>query len=166
MNHIIYRPIGVIRTPFRGAQGTPIQPGAGREVKGTVELLPELAAGLKDLEGFSRIILLYHFHLTKGFSLRVTPFLDKQERGLFATRAPARPNPIGLSVVRLDKIEGATLYIRDIDVVDNTPLLDLKPYVPQFDSFPQESIGWMTEGIGRLPQARDDGRFLGGTDDD
>ena len=160
MPDIIFRPIGVIRSPFKEPQGTPIQPGAARDVAGTVELLPEFAEGLKDLEGFSRIMLIYYFHLTTGFSLRVTPFLDDQERGLFATRAPARPNPIGLSIVRLEKIDGARLHIRDIDVVDNTPLLDIKPYVPQFDSFGDERIGWMEKGIGKLSVAKDDGRFL------
>jgi tRNA-Thr(GGU) m(6)t(6)A37 methyltransferase TsaA len=160
VNEITFRPIGIIHTPFKEPQGTPIQAGAGRDVAGTVELLPEFAEGLKDLEGFSRIILIYYFHLTKKFSLQIKPFLDDRERGLFATRAPARPNPIGLSIVRLEKIDGARLHIRDIDVVDHTPLLDIKPYVPQFDSFGDERIGWMAKGIEKLSEARDDGRFL------
>lgn len=160
MTEMLFQPIGIIHSPFQEPQGTPIQPGAAHDVAGVVEILPDLAAGLKDLEGFSRLILLYQFHLAKTFSLRVTPFLDDEERGLFATRAPARPCPIGLSVVRLDRIEGNRLLVRDVDVVDGTPLLDIKPYVPQFDSFPDEKIGWMTDRIGKLHKARDDGRFL------
>jgi tRNA (adenine37-N6)-methyltransferase len=160
MPDFIFKSIGVIHSPFAEPQGTPIQPGAGRDVAGTVDLLPELAEGLKDLEGFSRLILLYHFHLSRGFSLQVKPFLDDQPRGLFATRAPARPNAIGLSVVRLDGIDGARLFIRDVDVVDGTPLLDIKPYVPQFDSFPEEKIGWLAKNIDKLVATRDDGRFL------
>ncbi len=160
MTGIIFHPIGVIHSPFKEPQGTPIQPGAAWDVAGTVEILPELAPGLKDLEGFSRIILLYYFHLAQTFSLRVRPFLDEEERGVFATRAPARPCPIGLSVVRLDRIEGNRLLVRDVDVVDGTPLLDIKPYVPQFDSFPDEKVGWLTEKIAKLPDVRDNGRFL------
>ncbi len=160
MTGIIFHPIGVIHSPFKEPQGTPIQPGAARDVAGTVEILPELAPGLKDLEGFSRIILLYYFHLAQTFSLRVRPFLDEEERGVFATRAPARPNPIGLSVVRLEKVEGPTLHIRDVDILDGTPLLDIKPFVPAFDSREQVRIGWLADNLEKLKTVRDDGRFL------
>lgn len=160
MTEIVLHPIGVIHSPFKEPQGTPVQPGAARDVAGVVEIFPEFSPGLKDLDGFSRIILLYYFHLARTFSLRVKPFLDEEERGLFATRAPARPCAIGLSVVRLDKVEENRLLIRDVDVVDGTPLLDIKPYVPQFDSFPNEKIGWLTAKIGKFCDARDDGRFL------
>ncbi|MDI6854136.1 MAG: tRNA (N6-threonylcarbamoyladenosine(37)-N6)-methyltransferase TrmO [Deltaproteobacteria bacterium] len=160
MTQIILQPIGLIHSPFQEPQGTPIQPLAARDVAGVVEIFPEFVPGLRDLEGFSRLILIYHFHLAKAFTLQVKPFLDKEDRGVFATRAPARPCPIGLSVVRLDKIEGNRLLVLDVDVVNNTPLLDIKPYVPQFDSFPEEKIGWMTDKIGKLPDAKDDGRFV------
>ena len=139
---IVMRPIGVIRTPFAVQAGTPIQPRFASGVEGTVELDPELAEGLADLDGFSHVILLYAFHASSGFNLRVTPYLDKQERGLFATRAPRRPNPIGLSVVRLLGIEGTRLRVADVDTLDGTPLLDIKPFLPDFDHRPDVSSGW------------------------
>ena len=103
---IVFRPIGIVHSPFKEPTGTPIQPSAARETPGSVEILPEYREGLQDLEGFSHLILLYYFHLARGFSLKVKPFLDDTERGLFATRAPARPNPIGLSIVRLERVDG------------------------------------------------------------
>ena len=156
---ITYKPIGVIRTPFKSPVGVPIQPSAGRGIKGLVEVFPEYAEGLKDLEGFSHIILIYHFHLVKKSSLRVVPYMDDELRGVFATRAPARPNPIGISVVKLVKIEKNRLYIEDIDIVDGTPLLDIKPYVPEFDYRPKVRIGWLEKRIKKLKEMRDDGRF-------
>ena len=158
---IIYEPIGVIRTPFPEPKGTPIQPRAARGVRGRVELFPRYAEGLCDLEGFSHVILIYHFHRAGPGRLRVRPFMDDREHGVFATRAPARPNPIGISVVRLLGIEGNVLHVADVDIVDETPLLDVKPYVPQFDAPSGARIGWLGERIGKLPQARDDGRFSG-----
>ncbi len=157
---IVYKPIGVIRTPFKDAEGVPIQPTAARGVKGIVEVYPEYAEGLKDLEGFSHIILIYHFHLIKTCRLLVVPYLDSEVRGVFATRAPARPNPIGISIVRLLRIEGNVLHVEDVDIVDGTPLLDIKPYVPQFDSRLQVRIGWLEGRVSRLKEARDDRRFL------
>jgi len=162
---IVYRPIGVIRTPFREPKGTPIQPPAARGVKGRVELFPEYVDGLKDIEGFSYIVLIYHFHLSGAPRLRVRPYMDEREHGVFATRAPARPNPIGLSVVRLLKVEGNVLHVADVDIVDGTPLLDIKPYVPQFDAATGARIGWLQGKLGRLPRARDDGRFAQGARD-
>ena len=157
---IEYRPIGVIHSPFKDVRGTPIQPKAAEGARGVVEVYPEYAEGLKDLEGFSHVILLYHFHLVKGYKLLVKPYMDDELRGVFATRAPARPNPIGISVVKLSKIEGNLLHVENLDVVDGTPLLDIKPYVPEFDSFNAERIGWLARRIHRLPRARDDGRFV------
>lgn len=157
---IIYKPIGVIRTPFKSPVGVPIQPSAGKGIKGLVEIFPEYTEGLKDLEGFSHIILIYHFHLVKKFSLKVIPYMDNEYRGVFATRAPARPNPIGISVVRLVKIEGNKLYIEDVDIVDGTPLLDIKPYVPEFDYRPEVKIGWLEKRVKKLKNTRDDGRFI------
>jgi tRNA-Thr(GGU) m(6)t(6)A37 methyltransferase TsaA len=160
MVKIELRPIGVIRTPFKKPQGTPIQPPAGRDHVGTVEVLPEYEEGLKDLEGFSHIILVYHFHLSKETPLTVRPFMDNVDHGVFATRAPSRPNPIGVSTVRLEKVEGNILHIRDVDIVDGTPLLDIKPYTPEFEEREGVRIGWLEGNIDRLPRTRDDGRFI------
>ena len=156
---ITYVPIGVIRAPFLEPKESPIQPAAARGVEGRVIVFREYAEGLADLGGFSHVILIYHFHLSGVPRLRVQPYMDDRERGVFATRAPARPNPIGLSVVRLLGIEGNILHVADVDIVDGTPLLDIKPYVPEFDAVPEARIGWLEKRIGRLPQARDDGRF-------
>jgi tRNA-Thr(GGU) m(6)t(6)A37 methyltransferase TsaA len=157
---IIFWPIGTVHSPFKEPTGTPIQSSAARETPGIVEILPEYREGLQDLAGFSHLILLYHFHLSRGFSLKVKPFLDDTERGVFATRAPARPNPIGLSIVRLERVEGLRLHIRDVDIVDGTPVLDIKPYVPQFDIRTEATSGWLANNLDRLENTRDDGRFL------
>ncbi|MCB2189631.1 MAG: tRNA (N6-threonylcarbamoyladenosine(37)-N6)-methyltransferase TrmO [Deltaproteobacteria bacterium] len=159
---IVYRPIGRIHTPFAQAEGAPIQPAGARDVAGTIVLEPELVPGLADLAGFSHLILLYHCHLSGEAKLQVKPFLDPTPRGVFATRAPARPNPLGLSVVRLAGIEGNVLHILDVDMLDNTPLLDLKPYVPAFDS-PPDSIrtGWLAGLASQARETRADGRFVG-----
>ena len=160
MKEIRYKPIGITHSPFKEPKGTPIQPVAGQEVEGTIEIFPEYVEGLKDLEGFSHIILVYHFHLAKRGTLKVVPYMDNEPRGVFATRAPTRPNPIGISIVRLVKVEGNTLYIQDIDIVDGTPLLDIKPYVPEFDVRKVEKIGWLIKRVKRLYETRDDGRFI------
>ncbi len=144
-SQMIFNPIGVIRSPFKRPEGIPIQPVAGRGVRGTVEVFDEYAPGLKDLDGFSHIILLYVFHLFEGYELEVVPFLDSVRRGLFATRAPRRPNPIGLSIVRLLEVEGTTLHIVDLDIVDGTPLLDIKPYIREFDVREETRIGWLAD---------------------
>ena len=159
MTDIIFTPIGTILTPFQEPRGTPIQPRAARGVAGTVALLPEYAAGLQDLEGFSHIFLIYHFHLSKAFSLKVKPFLNDEKRGVFATRAPARPNPIGVSLVRLAKVTGDNLQVLDVDMVNGTPLLDIKPFVPEFDVGPQARVGWLKQHLEKLRNTRDDGRF-------
>jgi tRNA-Thr(GGU) m(6)t(6)A37 methyltransferase TsaA len=159
MDEIKFKPIGIIRSPFKKLQGIPIQPVAAKDIKGTVEIFPEYVEGLKDLEGFSHIILIFHFHLSKKPRLKVIPYMDDKTRGVFATRAPSRPNPIGLSVVRLVGIEGETLHIQDVDIADETPLLDIKPYVPDFDSREVVKIGWLEENIYKLPSSKDDGRF-------
>ena len=161
MNQILYQPIGIIHTPHQTPQGTPIQPTGAKGVAGSIEVFAEYTAGLADLAGFSHIFILYHFHLAKKFSLQVQPFLDNRKRGLFATRAPARPNPIGLSVVRLTKITSGHLQVQDIDVVDGTPLLDIKPYIPVFDAPKVDRIGWMENKAGAVDQVVDDGRFKG-----
>ena len=150
LTEIVLKPIGTVHSPFKEPPGTPIQPGAAAGVQGMVEVFPEYGEGLKDLEGFSHLILLYYFHLAPGFSLLVKPFLDDQKRGLFATRAPARPNPIGISTVRLERIDGTRLYIREVDIVDGTPLLDIKPYVDRFDRRDGATSGWLAENLDRL----------------
>ncbi|MFW6163530.1 MAG: tRNA (N6-threonylcarbamoyladenosine(37)-N6)-methyltransferase TrmO, partial [Planctomycetota bacterium] len=144
-----FEPIGTVHSPFAEARGTPIQPRAAEGAEGTVEVFEPYIAGLADLDGFERIWLLYWFDRAAGARMTVTPFLDGQPRGLFATRAPCRPNPIGLSCVRLLRIEGGVLHVADIDVLDNTPLLDLKPYAPAFDSFDVARTGWLGESHAR-----------------
>jgi len=137
--------IGRIRSPFAQAAGTPIQSALAKGVEGSVEVYPQFAAGLRDLDGFDRVWLLYWFDRTMRSRLVVQPFLDDRERGVFATRAPCRPNPIGLSCVRLLGIEGCRLRIKDVDVLDNTPLLDIKPYAPAFDCFKARRTGWFKQ---------------------
>ena len=159
MEKIVFKPIGVIRSPFKETNGTPIQPECAKGVKGKVVVFKEYAEGLKDLEGFSHIILLFHFHLSKKSPLLVKPYMDNNLHGVFATRAPSRPNGIGLSTVKLEKVEGNILYIEDVDIIDGTPLLDIKPYVPQFDIREVKSIGWLEKNIHKLPHSTDDGRF-------
>ncbi|MEA3279246.1 MAG: tRNA (N6-threonylcarbamoyladenosine(37)-N6)-methyltransferase TrmO [Thermodesulfobacteriota bacterium] len=159
MNKIEYRQIGIIHSPFKTAEGTPIQPTGAVGIKGTVEVFPEYAEGLEDLDGFSHIILLYHCHLSKNFSLKVRPFLDNNSRGVFSTRAPSRPNSIGLSCVRLEKIDKGILYVQDVDVLDSTPLLDIKPYISKFDIRQVNSEGWIENRTGKIKKAQDDGRF-------
>ena len=160
MHEITYKPIGVIHSPFKEPKGTPIQPEGAKGIDGTVEVFPEYGEGLKDLEGFSHIILIYHFHLSKGASLTAKPFMDREPRGVFAMRGPSRPNPIGISVVRLFRIENSILHIQDVDIVDGTPLLDIKPYVPRFDVRAADSIGWLEENVHKVETSKDDGRFV------
>ena len=160
MDTILYEPIGVIRSPFSEPKGMPIQAAYASGALGHIEMLPQYEVGLKDLEGVSHVFLLYDFHHSNGYSLTVEPFLDRSPRGVFATPAPKRPNSIGLSVVRLQRIEGYTLYIEDVDVLDGTPLLDIKPYVPQSDSRGEPvTIGWLTGTIREGPRTKADGRF-------
>jgi tRNA-Thr(GGU) m(6)t(6)A37 methyltransferase TsaA len=145
---IEYTPIGRIHSPHTRTAGMPIQPSGAGQFSGTVEVFAPYVDGLKDLEGFSHIILLYSFHRASGYDLEVVPFLDTKPHGVFATRAPKRPNPIGLSVVRLVQAEGRMLRVENIDVLDQTPLLDIKPYVPQFDAPETNSLapvrtGWL-----------------------
>lgn len=154
-----YRPIGVIHTPFREPAGTPVQATSLVGSGGHVEIDPALAPGLRDLDGFSHLILLYHLHRVGMVRLTLTPFLDDREHGVFATRAPARPNPIGLSVVRLVGIAGTRLDIEDVDMIDGTPLLDMKPYVPAFDAREDVQVGWYAERLDRVEGARADDRF-------
>jgi len=156
---IVFQPIGVIHSPFTEPKGMPIQAAGAAGIMGTAEVFEEFHPGLKDLEGFSHIILLYHFHRSQGYSLQIVPFMDSQVRGLFATRAPKRPNPIGLSVVRLHRIEGGVLHIENVDVLDGTPLLDIKPYVPEFDAQTEVRAGWLEEARRTVSDRKSDDRF-------
>jgi tRNA-Thr(GGU) m(6)t(6)A37 methyltransferase TsaA len=159
MVKIQYKPIGYIRSPFHDIADMPIQPGGAKGIAGTIEINPQYTEGLRDLKGFSHVILIYHFHLSKGFSLKVKPFLDKKPKGVFATRAPKRPNPVGISIVRLKRIKGNILHIENIDVVDRTPLLDIKPYVPEFDAPEVKKIGWLSQKVKKVYRTRSDKRF-------
>lgn len=140
----VMHPIGVIYSPFTDKAQTPIQPTRS-QAGGRVEVFSEFADGMQGLEGFSHIILLYAFHCSSGYSLQVKPFLDDQLHGLFATRYPCRPNPIGLSVVRLLARHENILDIGEVDVLDGTPLLDIKPYVPEFDVRTDVKTGWYAQ---------------------
>jgi tRNA-Thr(GGU) m(6)t(6)A37 methyltransferase TsaA len=159
MNRLELKPIGIIHSPFASPQGMPIQASGAKGIRGTVEVFPEYSEGLEDLDGFSHLHLLYFFHLAKPSALKVKPFLDDTERGLFATRAPSRPNPIGISVVRLMKVEKHRLHVEDIDVVDGTPLLDIKPYVPEFDVRKADRIGWLEATRTKAEKTSSDARF-------
>jgi tRNA-Thr(GGU) m(6)t(6)A37 methyltransferase TsaA len=156
---IEFEPIGLIHTPFKQLKGMPIQPSGAAGVKGTIDIFEPFRPGLKDLDGFSHIILLYYLHRSEGYSLSVVPYLDTEERGLFATRAPRRPNPIGLSVVRLAKIENGSVYIVNVDMLDGTPLLDIKPYVPEFDRSTKIRTGWLEKAAKRVTDRKADDRF-------
>jgi tRNA-Thr(GGU) m(6)t(6)A37 methyltransferase TsaA len=156
---IVFRPIGIVRSPFAELAGMPIQPAGAVGVAGTAVINPEFTLGLQDLDGFSHIILLYYLHRVEAASLLVTPFLDTQSRGVFATRAPRRPNPIGLSVVSLVRIEKNILYIENVDILDGTPLLDVKPYVPEFDHQPEIRTGWLEKAKGQVQNKKSDDRF-------
>lgn len=140
---IIYRPIGFINTPFRKISEMPIQPKGAEDVEGIIELYTWFTAGLSDLEGFSHLILLYHFHLVIGYKLYVVPFMDDKSHGIFSTRAPTRPNAIGISIVKLKKIENNLLYIEGVDMIDGTPLLDIKPFYPRYDNQQNVKSGWL-----------------------
>jgi tRNA-Thr(GGU) m(6)t(6)A37 methyltransferase TsaA len=139
------QPIGVIHTPFTAVRGTPIQPAAGDGAEGWIELAEEYVPALRDLAGFARIWLLYWFDRAGHTRLEVVPFLDDVSHGLFATRAPCRPNPLGLSNVRLLAVEGRILRIAEVDILEGTPLLDIKPFVPRFDNYEVERCGWLDQ---------------------
>jgi len=156
---IIYQPIGVIQSPFRDQEGMPIQSAGAQGTHGWIEINDDYTEGLRNLEGFSHIILLYHFHLSNGFDIELAPFLDNTKRGVFATRAPRRPNPIGLSIVKLVGIEGKFLKIENLDVVDGTPLLDIKPYIPAFDAIADAKSGWVQGKEEQVRDIRADDRF-------
>lgn len=157
--NVVFQSIGTIKTPFKSKEDMPVQSKACEGIAGKVILNKELTDGLDDLTGFSHIFLLYFFHQAKDYKLKVKPFLDNQERGLFATRAPQRPNAIGISVVKLIKIESNILYIENVDIIDGTPLLDIKPYCSHFDCFEEVANGWLKDKAQYLNKCRSDKRF-------
>lgn len=155
----VFQPIGIIHSPFPDPVGMPIQPAGARGVQGTIEIWEEYRDGLLDIERFSHIILIYALHKGQGYNLLVTPFLDTRQHGIFATRAPKRPNPIGLSIVKLTNVEGNRIHIEDVDILDGTPLLDIKPYIPAFDAYPDAAPGWFAGCEERVSTVRSDHRF-------
>jgi tRNA-Thr(GGU) m(6)t(6)A37 methyltransferase TsaA len=157
MNPVTFKPIGVIHTPHGNREGIPIQGGLHSDSKGTVEVFSEYSEGLAGLQGFSHIILLYLFHNCGNYSLRQKPFLDDVEHGVFAIRSPNRPNPLGMTVVGLEWTDDNVLYVSGADMLDGTPLLDIKPYVPEFDSPGNACIGWLEGKI--KGRHLSDGRF-------
>lgn len=159
MEKIEYYPIGKILSPYKNAKGTPIQPSAEEAGEGKIIINPEYTEGLLDLDGFSHLILLYHCHKAGKPLLTAKPFMEDKKHGIFSIRAPRRPNSIGLSVVKLEKIDGNIIYIKDIDILNETPLIDIKPYVPEFDSRKNVKIGWLEKNIHKLSFIEDDGRF-------
>ncbi len=156
---IKYSPVGIIHSPHNDIKGMPIQPTGAKGIRGTVEVKKKYVAGLKDLQGFEYVILIYHLHRSEGYSLEVKPFLDDSLRGVFATRAPKRPNAIGMSIVRLLKVQDNILTIEDVDILDGTPLLDIKPYVPDFDVRKTKSIGWLSRKAIIAVKKKADERF-------
>ena len=159
MTEIMFRQIGVVRTPYTTLENMPIQPKGAKEVCGTVEVHPDFTEGLADLGGFSHAYLIYHFHEAKKTALKVVPFMDTVERGVFSTRSPARPNHIGISIVEIEKVEGNIVHLRGVDILDGTPLLDIKPFIDAFDYVEESSSGWMTAGRKEVEQRRSDKRF-------
>lgn len=152
-------PIGYIKTPFNSKKDMPIQPTGAKGIEGTIEIDQKFAEGLKDLDGFSHIVLIYHFHQSEGYNLTVVPFMDDKMHGVFSTRAPRRPNPIGMSVVKLNKIENNVLYIENIDVLDGTPVLDIKPFIPDVDSPEVNKLGWLEGKSKKMADKKSDNRF-------
>ena len=158
---IVFEPIGVIHTPFSEPAGAPIQGALRPDQEGSVEILSRFEEGLKDVEGFSHLILLYHFHLAEEYTLVARPFLDDTPRGIFAIRGPKRPNPIGMTVVRLLKREKNILHVGGVDMVDGTPLLDIKPYFPDIDAHTDVKLGWMGDKLKRTGKDKlADDRFI------
>lgn len=158
MDEITYHPIGVVRSPFTERQGMPLQSVAAADVHGQIQLQPAYVPGLRDLDGFSHVYVIAHLHRSVPGKLEVVPYLDDTPRGVFATRSPRHPNPIGISVMRLASITGATLEVTGVDLLDGTPVLDIKPYVPAFDSVAAEHTGWLEQAAAKVHTVRADER--------
>ncbi len=160
MAEMCFTSIGTVRSPHTSREGAPIQPTGAQGVRGHIDINPEFQAGVKDLDGFSHIFVLYHCHLSQGYDLEVVPFMDTEVHGVFATRAPRRPNPIGLSVVRLLAVYSGRLDLADVDLLDGTPVLDIKPFVPDFDVPAGEvRTGWLAQNAEKAETLTADDRF-------
>ncbi|MBP7612761.1 MAG: tRNA (N6-threonylcarbamoyladenosine(37)-N6)-methyltransferase TrmO [Paludibacter sp.] len=159
MHSITYHPIGIVHSPFKSPEGTPIQSVAAKGTEAIIEIFPQFSEGLTDLEHFSHIYILFDLHLAQKKELMVVPFLDNKPHGIFATRSPGRPNSIGISVVILDRIENNKLHVKNIDILDGSPVLDIKPYIPQFDVFENVESGWFPKNKETIENKIDDGRF-------
>ena len=153
------KPIGIIHSPHHTIEDMPIQPKGASNVEGYILVDEKYIDGLQDLEGFSHIYLLFYFHEATRTELLVTPVMDKQERGVFATRSPLRPNHIGISIVKLKRVEGNKVVVEGIDVLDGTPLLDIKPYIEKFDAVKESTSGWLQASDEEISQKRSDNRF-------
>lgn len=160
MEPVTFTPVGVVHSPHKELSGMPVQPPSAAGIAGEIEIFPEFAEGLLDIEGFSRIMVFYHLHRSAGPLLSAIPFLDTVPHGVFASRIPRRPNPLGFSVVRLLSRDRNILKIADVDILDGTPVLDIKPYVPEFDSYPNESSGWFAGKLDDMSSKRSDDRFV------
>ena len=159
MHSITCHPIGIVHSPFKSPEGTPIQSVAAKGTEAIIEIFPQFSEGLTDLEHFSHIYILFDLHLAQKKELMVVPFLDNKPHGIFATRSPGRPNSIGISVVILDRIENNKLHVKNIDILDGSPVLDIKPYIPQFDVFENVESGWFPKNKETIENKIDDGRF-------
>jgi tRNA-Thr(GGU) m(6)t(6)A37 methyltransferase TsaA len=159
MNDITYQSIGIINSPVKTKEDMPIQPTGDKGINGEIKIYSEFSEGLVDLDGFSHIILIYHLHLSTGSSLKVIPFMDNNSHGIFSTRSPKRPNPIGLSVVKLNKIEKNILFIENIDILDGPPLLDIKPFIPDVDCPNVDKLGWLEGKSDKMKNKKSDKRF-------
>lgn len=160
MEEILIKPIGTIFTPHSSTKNMPIQPLAAKGIQGFIKLLPEYTDGLKDLDGFSHITLIYHFNQVVGHELIVTPFMDTEKRGIFACRAPKRPNAIGISTVKLISIHENILIIEQVDMLNETPLIDIKPFYPRYDNRSNVKTGWLEKHKNMpIKKLRSDERF-------
>ena len=158
---IVFNSIGIIHSPFKDREGMPIQPIGAQGVKGQIEIFPEFKDGLRDLDGFSHIILLFNFHLSKDYKLLVKPFMEDNIRGVFATRAPRRPNQIGMSIVKLESVIDNILHISNVDIVNGTPILDIKPYIKRIDCVESDKLGWLEKIVDKFDNKISDDRFDG-----
>jgi tRNA-Thr(GGU) m(6)t(6)A37 methyltransferase TsaA len=154
MKQIKIKPIGIIHSPYKDVKDVPIQGTFRKDVKGRIKLFRKYRAGLKDIEGFSHLILIYYFHRAREEKLIAKPYLDDETHGIFAIRSPMRPNHIGISIVKLEKVEKNIVVFSEVDVIDKTPLLDIKPYVSYYDTRKNVKNGWIDKHFagGRMPE--------------
>jgi tRNA (adenine37-N6)-methyltransferase len=159
MKDIIFSPIGIVHSDYTINLGTPIQPDESVKNTGVIEIFNQFSAGLEDIDGFSHIYVLYHFHKNIDFKLSVKPFMDDNYHGVFATRAPKRPNGIGLSLLKISSVIENRICVFGIDILDKTPVLDIKPYIGEFSKMENISMGWLSDKFHGFSKTKDDGRF-------